>query len=169
MSNTITFEFCAEDRARLDRLSNLLERLTARAKGRTSGGEKPDDEIQQKLTAVLATASNPAEAPKHATGEAEASAPSVAQPEEETATAEEPALQAETPEAPVQPDPVKEEKPTVTLAQIQQKVVQLAAGFGGSKKAKVREIVNTYAKKVSDLPEDKWTEVWDKLTALEEE
>lgn len=65
--------------------------------------------------------------------------------------------------------PVKEDKPEVTLEQIHQKVVQIAAGFGGTKKVAVRELINAYAKKVSDLPEDKWQEVWDKLTALESE
>jgi hypothetical protein len=71
-------------------------------------------------------------------------------------------------EAP-QPEPVKEEKPAVTLAQIQQKVVQLCAGFGGKKKPQVREIISTYGEKVSDLKEqpDKWDEVWNKLTMLE--
>ena len=64
---------------------------------------------------------------------------------------------------------VKEDKPVVTLEQIHQKVVLIAAGFGGTKKVAVRELINAYAKKVSDLPEDKWQEVWDKLTALESE
>ena len=58
-------------------------------------------------------------------------------------------------------------KPAITLEQIQQKVLQLATANGGTKKAKAREIVNAYARKVSDLPQDKWGEVWDKLTKLE--
>ena len=160
MSNTITIEFCAEDRARLDRLSNLLEQRIAQVEVIMSDREESDDEIQQKLAAIVAKANDPAEAPKHATGEAEASPQPETQPEEETPTAAEEITPAE---------PLKEETPTVTKAQIQQKVVQLAAGFGGAKKAKVREIVNAYAKKVSDLPEDKWTEVWNKLIALERE
>jgi hypothetical protein len=65
--------------------------------------------------------------------------------------------------APVEPEPAK---PSVTLEQIQQKVVKLAAA---GKKAEVREIVTTYGAKVSDLKDqpDKWDEVWGKLTALE--
>jgi hypothetical protein len=65
--------------------------------------------------------------------------------------------------APVEPEPAK---PSVTLEQIQQKVVKLAAA---GKKAEVREIVTTYGAKVSDLKDqpEKWDEVWGKLTALE--
>ena len=63
--------------------------------------------------------------------------------------------------------PAEEPKPAITLEQIQQKVLQLATANGGTKKAKAREIVNAYARKVSDLPQDKWAEVWDKLTELE--
>lgn len=84
-------------------------------------------------------------------------------PAEAQAAAEEPAPD----EAPTEtPEPVEEIKPVVTLEQIQQKVVQLAAA---GKKAEVRQIVNTYGAKVSDLKDqpDKWGEVWDKLTALE--
>ena len=76
-------------------------------------------------------------------------------------------------ETPAPNTPTKEENPkeanSVTLEQIQQKVVQLAAGFGGAKKAAVREVVNAYAKKVSDLPENTWEDVWNKLIALEKE
>jgi hypothetical protein len=57
----------------------------------------------------------------------------------------------------------------VTREQIQQKVVQLSVAANGAKKAKVREVVNLYAKNVSTIPEDKFAEVWEKLTALEKE
>lgn len=65
--------------------------------------------------------------------------------------------------------PKEETEPSVTLEQIQQKVVKLCACANGSKKAQVKEIINTYGRKVSDLQDqpDKWPEVWDKLTALE--
>lgn len=165
MSNTITIEFCAEDRARLDRLTAALERRIAQvedyvanyqAAAESVQEETQPDPVQQKLAETLAKAETPAEAPKSATEAPEASAPPVTQPEEETPTEEKSA-------------PAETVKPTVTLAQIQQKVIQLAAGFGGSKKAAVREIINAHAKKVTDLPKDKWAEVWDKLTALESE
>jgi hypothetical protein len=154
MSNTITIEFCAEDRARLDRLTAALERRLERRIAQQE--ETQPDPVQQKLAETLAKAETPAEAPKSTTEAPEASAPPVTQPEEETPTEEKSA-------------PAETVKPTVTLAQIQQKVIQLAAGFGGSKKAAVREIINAHAKKVTDLPKDKWAEVWDKLTALESE
>lgn len=154
MSNTITIEFCAEDRARLDRLTAALERRLERRIAQQE--ETQPDPVQQKLAETLAKAETPAEAPKSTTEAPEASALPVTQPEEETPTEEKSA-------------PAETVKPTVTLAQIQQKVIQLAAGFGGSKKAAVREIINAHAKKVTDLPKDKWAEVWGKLTALESE
>lgn len=151
MSNTITIELCKEDRDRLDGLgillSNLIDRLAA--------------DNTPKLVITKLKEGDPGyhkpSAPKNAAGEAEAETPATPQPTEEEPTVEEPAASAEA------------VAPTVTLEQIQQKVVQLAAGFGGSKKAAVREIINAYAKRVSDLPEDKWAEVWAKLTALESE
>lgn len=145
MANNITIEICAEDRARLDKLNSLLEKITS-----TAYYEIPDP--QETTTA-------PQEAPK---GTREA-----AKPETLTTTPQ-------TEEKPTDAAETKEEaqaKPSVTLEQIQQKVVQLAAGFGGSKKAQVRAIINAYGAKVSDLKEkpEKWDEVWEKLTALESE
>lgn len=154
MSNTIALSFCAEDRARLDRLAEALEALQPPTVTFTPPSDIPEvdlDQVQQKLAETLAKASDPIETPKNAADEAEALTPPSIQPEEEKPTQEE------------------SEAPTVTLEQIQQKVVQLAAADSGAKKVKVREIVNAYAKKVSDLPEDKWTEVWEKLNALETE
>lgn len=162
MSNTITIELCAEDRARLDRLAEALERRNCdscvstvlETVGRAKATEP--DPIDKKLAETLAKAESPTEAPKNATGEAKA----------ETAPIDHPAEEG----LPWPTEPAEEKaKPSVTLDQIQQKVVQLAAGNNGAKKAKVREIINAYAKKVSELPEDKWSEVWGKLTALEKE
>lgn len=133
--NTITIELCAEDRARLDRLTTALE---ARASAPTT--EAPA-KAQPKATPTEAT-SKPTE-----------------QPEE--SKKEEPAAPWEEPTA----------APTVTLEQIQQKVVTLATMAGGTKKVKVREIISAYGAKVSDLKDhpDKWQEVWGRLTALEQE
>ena len=162
MSNTITIELCAEDRARLDRLAEALERKTC-DKCVSSAlevlGQRPaaeTDPIQQKLADTLAKAETPTEAPKNAAGEVKA----------ETAPTDHPVDEELPWKEDTQPEGVK---PTVTLEQIQRKVTLLAAADAGKKKARVREIVNAYAKKVSLLPEDKWTEVWDKLTALEKE
>ena len=63
-----------------------------------------------------------------------------------------------------QPEPAAE-APKVERSDIQKKVVELSQA---GKKAQVRDIVTAYNNtKVSDIPEDKLAEVWDKLTALE--
>ena len=157
--NNITIELCAEDRARLDRMADLLEariRQADRIMAEEYGSDQPvePDPIQQKLAQTLAKASFPTEKPTEATGAPTVEATQTADPIEETPTQEEDA-------------PAAEAKPTVTQDQLQQKVMQLAAANNGALKAKVREVVNAYAKKVSDVPEDKRAEVWDKLTALE--
>lgn len=165
-SITIKHELCAEDRARLDRLTAALEKVAAAHAPTTltanlakEDGEQLaidpellDTEVRKKLEEI-ANSEEPENKPQEPV---ETEAPATTPAEEEK-----PAV--------VEEAPADEPKPAVTLAQIQQKVVQLCAGFNGTKKAAVREIVNAYAKKVSDLPEDKWTEVWDKLTALEEQ
>jgi hypothetical protein len=145
--NAITIELCAEDRARLDKLAAALEKATARPPIFCFDMEKGSNTTQPET---------PEETAEPAPEATEAATPPATQPAEETP--------AEAPSAPAEAN-----EPAVTLAQIQQKVIQLAAGFGGSKKAAVREIVNAYAKKVSDLPEDKLPEIWAKLTALEKE
>lgn len=133
--NTITIELCAEDRARLDRLTAALE---ARVSASTT------------------------------------EAPAKARPK--TTPTEAPSKPAEQPEDPKKEEPAAPRveptaAPTVTLEQIQQKVVTLATMAGGTKKAKVREVISAYGAKVSDLKDqpDKWHEVWDRLTALEQE
>lgn len=159
---TITHELCTEDRARLDRLGDLLERRIKQAEHimRHSEGYEPEpvdlDAVQQKLAETMARANAPTEAPKNAQEEAEASTLTTTPPNEEKPTAEEIA-------------PTEETKPTVTQAQLQQKITQLAAANNGAKKAQVRGIVKKYAEKVSDLPEDKYSEIWAELIALEKE
>lgn len=152
--NNIIIELSAEDRARLAHISVNLDRLID-ALERIATQEAPTantpDPIKEKLAEVLAAT----EAPKNATRETEALTPSTTPQVEEKPTVEETA-------------PAEEAKPTVTTEQIRQKVILLSAA-GGQKKAKAREIVSAYAPKISDLPEDKLTEVWDKLTALEKE
>jgi hypothetical protein len=70
-----------------------------------------------------------------------------------------------TPEPVAEPEP---EAPKWTKADLTAKVQQLAAP-GTGKREKVRAIVKSYAEKVGDIPEDKYAEVMDKLTALEQE
>lgn len=57
---------------------------------------------------------------------------------------------------------------SVTFEKIQQRVVQLCAADAGKLKAKVREIINEYGAKVSDLKTqpEKWSEVFDRLNAM---
>ena len=171
MSNKITIELCAEDRARLDRLAAAMEKSCAQVERQEA--EAIDlDEVQQKLTEAMARASAPAEAPKNAPDEAKAETLTTEPPKEEKPAAKEDAAPCDPIESFAQheekPEPVE---PTVTLDRIQQKVVQLAAGNGGAKKAKVRAIINAHGARVSDLKEkpEVWAEVWKQLTALERE
>lgn len=142
---TIEIQLCKEDRARLDRIIEGLDAL--------------EHETVQTLTAKAEGAIP--ESPTAPQDEPEAQTQELVNPTEETSTSE--ATEGDT--------PPWEEKPTVTLEQIQQKVLQLATVNGGAKKASVRTIISAYGSKVSDLKEqpDKWTEVWEKLTALESE
>lgn len=155
--NTITIELCAEDRARLDRLAEALEKRACDSCV-TSAPEimksQQQDPVQKALAETLAKAEKPAEA---------------------TETAPE-ATEAET----LPTTPEKQEEPTeetgasdvppLTLEQIQQKVITIAAA-SNDKKAKAREIISAYGTKISDLKDkpDKWAEVWEKLVALESE
>lgn len=146
--NTITIEFCAEDRARLDRILEALEKVAPRQ------------------LYVLDLDSAPAEGIEIEPQALETTEPTNTQPEPEKPT------EASTEDDTTAPDPeptTESKEPAVTLEQIQQKVVQLAAANNGEKKAAVREIIKAYGTKVSDLKDepDKWGEVWEKLTALE--
>lgn len=152
--NTITIELCTEDRARIDRLTAALEKRAAQEEPLTI-----IDPMQKALAKTLAKAT-----PSETAG-------NEPQATEEPTKAETP-IKEETPETIEETKaPVAEDKPTVTLAQIQQKVVQLSAADNGKKKAKVREIIVAYSPTVSglkDIPET-WSSIWESLTALEKE
>lgn len=64
------------------------------------------------------------------------------------------------------PEPVKPQ-PEITLADIRKKVQALAAPSTG-KNAAVKEIINHFAPRVSDIPPERYAEVMQLLTALEE-
>lgn len=155
--NTITIELCAEDRARLDRLAEAMEKRACDSCV-TSAPEimksQQPDPVQKALAETLAKAEKPAEAPKTAPEATEAEALPTA------------------PEKKEEPEEAKDssDAPPVTLEQIQKKVISSAA-VNKDKKAKVRKIINAYGSKVSDLKDkpDKWAEVWEQLTALESE
>ena len=144
--NRITIELCAEDRARLDRLTEALGQITVQTV--TAEPAEPD-EVQQALTEVLAKAET-------------ATAPTEEPAKVETPTAE------EKPTEPTETSEAAAEEPKVTLEQIQQKVVQLCAADAG-KKAQVRAIITAHAPTVTALKDQpgKWDEVWKQLTALE--
>jgi exonuclease VII large subunit len=152
MNNKIIIELCAEDRARLDRLTEALERKAREEEH--DPNQLTIDDAQRALAETMAKASAPTEKPTEAAEEAKPSPASIDHPVDEPAPWEDPA-------------PAAEEKPIITQEQLQQRVTQMAAANNGALKTKVREIVQAYAKKVSDVPEDKRAEVWDKLTALE--
>lgn len=159
MSNTITIELCAEDRARLDRLAEALERktcdkcvATAMEFAKLRMEPKPEtDPVQQALAETLAKAEEPVEAPKNATEEAESSTPSTTPTEEEKATAEEPTT------------PPIVEMP-VGRAELRAKVIELSAK---GLKEQVKEIVREYAQTVTDIPEDRVSECYMRLANLE--
>lgn len=77
---------------------------------------------------------------------------------------------AETPAPAAEAAPVAEtEAPAETkyvpsFEELQKKVLDLIAA---GKKPEVREIIKAYAVKVSDIPENKLAEAWERLTALE--
>lgn len=138
--NVITIELCAEDRARLDSIIELL-----------GGLRRPDcSSCVEGVASYMAKAAEVIDSQVAAPAPAPVEAPKV-----------EPAVEA--------PAPVEEPvKPSVTLEQIQKKATQIAAG-SPEKKAALRALVNVYAAKVTDLPESAWQAVWDGLCKLEGE
>ena len=129
--NTIVFELCAEDRARLDKIIEGLGRHDC---------SRCANDVAKYVVGTLETAQEPANAPE---------------PIKDETAPPEPEVVAPATEAPVA---------TVDKSDIQRKVVELSAA---GKKAQVRDVITAYAAKVSDIPEDKTAEVWQKLTALE--
>lgn len=80
---------------------------------------------------------------------------------EQTAPAKEPEQESTT-------APEQESKPQIKLADLQALVQELAAPDSG-KRDKVKALVKGYAERVSLIPEDKWPEVYEALTALKKE
>ncbi len=157
MSNTIVIELCAEDRARLDRLAEAMERKTCDRcvttameyiKTATAQASEPDPiaEAAKKALGLTDATESPVEPPEEAKAESEATAP----PEEETPTAETPT------------QPTTEKK--VDRAELRAKVIELSAK---GLKEQTRDIIRAYAQTVTAVPEDKVTECYEKLVALE--
>lgn len=155
--NNITIELCAEDRARLDRIAELLE---AQTKQEVKEAEKAPE---------VKTASKPENKGTEAKKEEpkaleQAPLGTMAEPELESVTDEElaeafdiAAEEAKKAEA--------EKAPEVKLADIQRLVVELATS---GKKEKAREIVTSYAPSVTALPTEKYGEVYAKLASVKE-
>lgn len=66
-----------------------------------------------------------------------------------------------------QPEP-KQESKAVTLDSIRALAQELLAPTSG-KRDQVRALIKSYAKSVTELPQDKWPEVYEALTAMKEE
>lgn len=64
----------------------------------------------------------------------------------------------------IEPKEETKEEPKLTVEDLRKKAVTLSAA---GKKDKVREIVKKYADRVTDLPEDKYEEVWKAFSKLE--
>lgn len=148
----VTIELCAEDRARLDTIAGLLTALLTPTdlaamslkEAREAMGLLPSEHAQEHHTAELRTV------------EVETSEPLPAIPPE----VEQPELA-----APAQPD---EPEKAVTADDIRALVQKLVAPTTG-KRDKAKAIVTKYAPSVSEIPADKFGEVFAALKALEVE
>lgn len=135
--NNIIIELSAEDRALLNRIADNLEAFKA------SGGAFISVDTATPKTEPKIEPQKPEKVTK----------PTSAQPIEEKTTAPEPAPQTEQ----------EEGVPEVTLDDVRQVVVHLAAN---GKKAEARAIVTKYAKSVGEIPADKIGEVFKELRAV---
>ena len=151
MSNNITIELCVEDRARLDRLAEALERKTCDGCVKQIA-DVLKDPVQKPITAERTEAKEtaPVEAPKNAVEDAEAETAQTADPVAETPTEETDATA---------PAPSK-----IDRAELRAKVVELSAK---GMKDQVRDIVRAYAQTVTAIPDDKVDECYEKLVKLE--
>ena len=149
----IITELCTEDRARLDKIIEGLSRHC--------------DSCAKTMVDTINALKVPVPGELLTRGASESKPPTTTPPEDKNAPSAE--IFHEPAEiAPIEPVVMR---PAITLEQIQQKVVQLAAAGNGTKKAKVRAIISAYGKKVSDLKDkpEVWAPVWDELTDLERE
>jgi hypothetical protein len=135
---TITTELCQEDRNRLDTLIAIGLELV---------GKQLDVAPAETRQDAAETANTPA---------AETAHPADAVDVWSQPASEEPAVSGK----------LGDKGNEKLFSAVQQKVVKLSAA-GQTKKAAVREIVQQYATKVSDIPAADYDTVMEKLTALE--
>ena len=144
MSNTIIIELCAEDRARLDRLAEAMERKACDRCVATAIQQTEPEVDPAQLTI------DDIEAPTIDVEAAEVSTPTTTPQEEEKPMDEAPAPATTA--------------PTVDRAELRAKVIELSAK---GLKEQTRDIVQSYAPTVAAVPDDKVTECYMKLVALE--
>ena len=164
----ITVELCAADRERLDLIIGKLEALAQQrvpacdkcvkdvagvlenaCEAIDSVKQQPGDKALEALRATVSAepAKNAQEAPEvidHPTLDPFPEVPTVTEDASETKE--------------------EETKLEVTMEMLRSKAIALAAA---GKKDQVRAVVHPYATKVTDIPADKWAEVYKKLTELE--
>lgn len=146
MSNTITIELHPDDRKRLDELICFAGLIVGEMKA-----AKPLD-FRMEMPAPAEEPTAPQEAPKLEVVKSD-------HPVDDPSPFPEPEAAA----------PAEAPKPTVTLEQIRKKVTMLRASSDKAQKDGAKDIVLAYAPNITGLEncEDKWPEIWDKLTALE--
>ena len=152
MPNHITIELCAEDRARIDKLNQLLEAQTLsnltlidviNERIPLPVTVTVEDDLTKKLQAVVDRAKTPVEP-------VEAQTPTTTPIKEETPTQTEE----------IKPTPTK----TVSRAELGTKVRELMTK---GLREQVKAIIQSYAPTVPGVPEDKVTECYEKLVKLE--
>ena len=150
--NEIVIRLCDEDRARLDRLTAALEKNVHNCESCVRSAIKMVQAAPAEQTNDPATP-EPTQEPENV---APATSEAVAHPVDGVAVFDAPVIE--------KPAPAVESKPAVKMSDIQQKVIALSVA---GKKAEVKAVVNVYAERVTTIPEDKWGEVFEQLTALE--
>ena len=151
--NMIEFALCAEDRNRLDAILAELQKLN-QANG------------QQKITVTPEQmVIEPAENDQAATIITDSDKLAIGRVEPVKDGRPEEAPKAEPVQAPAEePKTEAPQAPQVSVAELQAKVVELVSA---GKRDAAKAVVNEYAERVSDIPEDKRHEVMQKLAALE--
>lgn len=148
MPNNITIELCTADQARIDKLIDRLEAI-ANLTAALIDQNKPltvtvTDDLTKKLQEVVDRAKTPVEP-------VEAQTPTTTTPiKEETPTQTEE----------IKPTPTK----TVSRAELGTKVRELMTK---GLREQVKAVIQSYAPTVPGVPEDKLTECYEKLVALE--
>lgn len=145
--NTITIEFCKEDRQRIDELIAFAGLIVGEVRGLkdTARFSGPRMTQAEDGTVKLVTPDHPADAPT---------------------THLEPVEESPDKNANEAPEVKPEVIPVIISLSEFQKAVTQAVAKGAKQKAAAREIVNEYAPSVSEVPEDKRAEVIARLAKI---